>query len=79
MYTMLFLPLAFQKGPQDTGAVPSRLNKMKADFDHCHWRCGDPSWFCMIHFHQVVDLQVVVRMKSSGFKNELRKKKEDSE
>ena len=79
MYTMLFLPLAFQKGPQDTGAVPSRLNKMQADFDHCHWRRGDPSWFCMIHFHQVVDLQVVVRMKSSGFKNELRKKKEDSE
>ena len=79
MHIMLFLPLAFQKGPQDTGAVPSSLNKTKADFDHCHWWRGDPSWFCMIHFHQVVDLQVVVRMKSSGFKNKLRKKKEDSE
>ena len=38
-----------------------------------------PRGFAMIHFHQVVDLQVVVRMKSSGFKNELRKNKEDSE
>lgn len=29
----------------------------------------------MIHFHQGVDLKVAVRMKSSGFKNKLRKKK----
>lgn len=46
MHIMLFLPLAFQKGPQDTGAVPSRLYKMKADFYHCHRWCGDPSRFC---------------------------------
>ena len=46
MHIMLFLPLAFQKGPQDTGIIPSRLNKIKADFDHWHWWCGDSSWCC---------------------------------
>lgn len=79
-HIMLFLPSAFQKGTAGILVpAPSRLQDEGwfRSLPSVVWRssglCHDPL------LHQVVDLQVVVRMKSSGFKNELRKNKEDSE